>query len=129
MSFLDTSAVDPGSDLGNISDALGSAPSIDLSSLGSTPSINLSAAMPSQLGGGTSIVQDLTQLLGVAGTVQAQTEAAKAAAALAAAKQANALQTIQTTPNVWLVLGLGAVGIFALAALHSPAAQSATSRR
>lgn len=60
------------------------------------------------------LLGDVTKLVTGAYASQAQITAAQSAAALAKAKAANQLQTVKTTPNVWLVLGLGAAAVFTL---------------
>jgi hypothetical protein len=65
-------------------------------------------------GGISGFLGDLTSLVSKVYAGDAQLTAAKSASDLARARAANQLQTVKTTPNVWLVLGIGAAGLFAL---------------
>jgi hypothetical protein len=73
----------------------------------------LSLPLPTSTGV-TGILSDLTKLVTGVYSGEAQITAAQSAAAIAKAKAANQLATIKTTPNIWLVLGLGAAAVFAL---------------
>lgn len=71
--------------------------------------------LPQPAGSGISgMLGDLTSLVNNIYAGEAAVAQAKYNAQLASARQANALQTIRTTPNLWLVLGVGAAGLFAL---------------
>lgn len=72
---------------------------------------NLPASTGAGVGGALSDLSNLVTRF-YAGVTQATM--AKSAADLAQARAANALQTVKTTPNVWLVGGLVVAGFFAL---------------
>lgn len=92
------------------------------------PPVNLSSVLPGQTGGGSSFLSDINGLVSTVFQGQAQADAAKNAAALAAARQANQLQTIQTTPNVWLVASVVGVGAFVLLAMDKSAKVAANTK-
>lgn len=78
-------------------------------------SITAPQSLPAASGGGVGgALGDLSNLVTrfYAGVTQATM--AKSAADLAQARAANALQTVKTTPNVWLVGGIVVAGFFAL---------------
>lgn len=121
-SFLDTSA-SPASDPAAASSPFVSGSSVipGFTSSGALDTSNLFAgitapqSLPASTGTGvTGALGDLSKLVTsfYAGVTQATM--AKSAADIAQAKAANQLQTIKTTPNVWLVLGIAAAGFFAL---------------
>lgn len=65
-------------------------------------------------GGFSGMIGDLTHLVSSIYQGDVQLTAARSASELARARASNQLQTVRTTPNIWLVLGIGAAGIFAL---------------
>jgi hypothetical protein len=67
--------------------------------------------------GVTGILGDLTKLVTGVYQGEAQITQAQSQAAIAKANAAKALQTAQTAPNLWLVLGIAAAGIFVLEAM------------
>lgn len=82
---------------------------------GVTPPTNLPISSAAATGGGISgFLGDLASFTTKLYQTDAQLTAAKSAADIARAKSQNALETVKTTPNVWLVLGIGAAGLFAL---------------
>lgn len=73
---------------------------------------------PIDLGGATSGLSDLfgniAQLVNVAYQGEAQVQQQKYLNKIATAKLANQLDTVRSAPNLWVVLGIGAAGLFAL---------------
>lgn len=91
-------------------------PTSDFSSVfPSTPLVPPVLNLPQPTSTGlSSLFSDATKLVTQGFTSAAQITAAQSAADIAKAKAANQLETVKTTPNVWLVLGLGAAAIFVL---------------
>ena len=107
-------------DIGDTASGAFNVPSIDFSSLtpSSTPLVPPVLNLPQPAGQGiTGFLGDATKLITGVFQSDAQITAAQSAAAIAKAKAANQLETVKTTPNVWLVLGLGAGAIFILEAM------------
>lgn len=114
-------------DMGDLGDAWSSAggggstiwPAFDLGSswtpdgggLTIPPPVNMPSTGSSGIGG---LFSDITNLISVAYQGQASLEQQKLQNKIAAAQLGYGLKTVQTAPNVWLVLGLGAAGLFAL---------------
>lgn len=123
MSFLDS--IDPSTfdtsslDFSNI-DLPSVAP--DLSSLFMSasgaplvqPPLNLALPTQSITGAATDVLGNITKLVTGVYQGEAAITAAQSARDIANARAQNALVTVKTTPNVWMVLGLGAAAIFAL---------------
>lgn len=121
FSNVDFSNVDPSTlaDTGSALLALAPTPSTwdfgTFTPAGGTPLLPPVLNLPGPATPGlTGVITDLTRLIGTVYASEAQVTAAQSAAAIARARAANQLETVRTTPNVWLVLGLGAAGFFAL---------------
>lgn len=62
----------------------------------------------------TGLFRDITGLVQTAYAGEAMVNNLKLQNKIANARLTNQLETVRTTPNIWLVLGAGAVGLFAL---------------
>lgn len=69
--------------------------------------------LPNTGAGMTDLFRNISDLVRVGYQGQALVEQQKFANKIAAARMANQLETVRTTPNLWLVLGIGAAGLFA----------------
>lgn len=118
--FSDLADVDLGSMDSSFSDGIfSSASDLDLSSIFRTssgaplvaPVVNL--PLPSGGGGLSALLGNVSALIQTAYQGEAMVNQQKALNKIAEARLYNQLETVRTTPNLWLVLGAGAAGLFA----------------
>lgn len=90
-------------------------PSLDFGGGGSgAPFVAPTLNLPSTAGGMTDVFRNIAGLVNSAYQGEAMVEQAKFRNKIANAQLANQLQTVRTTPNIWLVLGIAGAGFFAL---------------